>query len=167
MTEINNKLLERRAKDKERYQEKRRSMPWYKHWKALRQRCNDPKARNYKWYGAKGIRCEITVDEIKKLWIRDRAYEMIEPHLSRKDHDKNYTFKNCLFTDKKFNVGERNIRVSSKPIFQYDLDGNFVQKWPSAVEASRKLNIDRAGIFRVLRGTLKQLNGYIFKREKI
>jgi len=164
MTAIFKTSLQKRLKDKERYQEKKRSMPWYKHWKALRQRCNDPKARNYKWYGGKGIQCEITINEIEKLWIRDEAFKMIEPHLSRKDHDGNYTFENCLFTDKKFNVGERNTRVSSKKVLQYDFENKIVKEWPSIIEASKQLNIDRCAIFRVLRGIAHSAGGYGWRR---
>jgi hypothetical protein len=88
--------------------------PWYKHLKASRQRCNDKNATNYKWYGLKGIQCLITIQEIKLLWNRDKAWLFKEAHLSRKNHNDNYTFDNCFFSSKKQNVGESNKRTKSK-----------------------------------------------------
>jgi hypothetical protein len=89
-------------------------IPWYKHWKAGRQRCNDKNASNYKYYGAKKINFLLTIDEIKILWFRDKAYLMKEAQLSRKNHNKNYVFDNCEFIEKKDNVGERNKRVAKE-----------------------------------------------------
>ena len=99
---------------KERYIRKNKREPWYKHWKSGRQRCNDKKASNYKYYGNKGIQFLLTKLEVEILWLRDKAFLMQEPQLSRKEHNKNYIFDNCLFVEKKVNVGERNKRVAKK-----------------------------------------------------
>jgi len=93
---INNKLL----------------IPWYKHWKAGRQRCNDKNASNYKYYGGKNIKFFLTVEEVKILWFRDKADKMKYPQLSRQNHNNNYIFNNCSFIEKRDNVGERNKRIA-------------------------------------------------------
>jgi len=100
--------------DNFRYINNKILMPWYRHWKAGRQRCNDKNAANYKYYGAKKIRFLLTISEIKILWFRDKAYLMKEAQLSRKNHSKNYVFNNCKFTEKKNNVGERNKRIAKE-----------------------------------------------------
>lgn len=97
-----------------RYTNNKLLVPWYKHWKAGRQRCNDKNASNYKYYGNKGIQFLLTKLEVEILWLRDKAFLMQEPQLSRKEHNKNYIFDNCLFVEKKVNVGERNKRVAKK-----------------------------------------------------
>ena len=70
--------------------------PWYRAWVAARYRCNNPKERNY---GAKGIRCLITKDEVKFLWNRDGADNLKQPSLDRLDSKKDYTLSNCRFIE--------------------------------------------------------------------
>ena len=47
--------------------------PWMRTLTAIRTRCYNKNQPNYKWYGARGIKCQITKDEIRYLWVRDRA----------------------------------------------------------------------------------------------
>lgn len=89
----------------------RQNSPWMESLHHIKQRCENPNNWNYQFYGGKDIKCLITEDEIKFLWFRDKAYLMKKPHISRLDHTKNYTLDNCLFQEKKDNVGERNTRI--------------------------------------------------------
>lgn len=50
-----------------------------------------------------------------------------------------------------------------KPIKQFDLDGNFIQRWKSATEIQRQLSISRISISRCCRGIYKQSHGYIWR----
>lgn len=138
---------------------------FYKHLKAARQRCNDKNASNYKWYGAKGIKCELTINDVEKLWELSEAKWMFEPQLSRKNHNKNYTFENCEFLDKSINVGESNKRNKSKPILQLDLEGNFIKEWKGQSEAARELNIAQGNIGYCVRGRYKTAYGYIWRNK--
>lgn len=73
----------------------------------------------------------------------------------------------------RFNKYEENKRMflsmnkknnkSSKPVNQYDLDGNFIQSFPSAQEVHRQLGFSMSAITGVCRGEHKQSHGYIFK----
>lgn len=56
-----------------------------------------------------------------------------------------------------------------KPIYQYSLDGEFIQEWYSATEAARVLNIHRTGIKDALKGraTRKTAGGYIWKYKNL
>lgn len=53
-----------------------------------------------------------------------------------------------------------------RAIIIYDLKGNFVMECESVRETAKTLNIDRNGIFLVLRGKYKQIKGYTFKYKE-
>jgi len=155
--------LKEKQLDKQIYLKRNRERPWYKHWKACRQRCNDKNASNYKWYGGKGIKCQITSDEVSILWKRDNASQIKEAHLSRKEHDKDYTFDNCYFIDKKNNVGESNQRNKRRIILQYTLNGRFLRTWSGAIEINKILEIDTQGIRKCAQGIYSQSHGFIWR----
>lgn len=51
----------------------------------------------------------------------------------------------------------------SKPVIQYDMDGEFVKEWSSAVEASQGSPKRRSGISNCCAGRIKSSYGYIWK----
>lgn len=51
----------------------------------------------------------------------------------------------------------------SKEVCQFDLNGNFIAKYPSTQEAGRQLGINPSRIQGVCRGIRKTTHGYIFK----
>jgi hypothetical protein len=73
--------------------------PWKIVLKNIKTRCNNQKREDYKYYGGRGIKCSITLDEIRLLWFRDKAYLLCKPSIDRKDNDGNYTFGNCRFIE--------------------------------------------------------------------
>lgn len=92
--------------DKNKEKANNRSKNWYKNqssWeKTLRGivgRCKYKSNSSYKYYGEKGIKCLITKEDLKTLWFRDKAYELIKPSIDRKNPDGDYTFKNCRFIE--------------------------------------------------------------------
>lgn len=86
------------------YREKK---PWVITYTNGKQRCENPKHPSYKNYGAKGIKFELTLDELESLWMRDKAYNMSKPSLDRKKSDQNYTFDNCRFVELSINVSKK------------------------------------------------------------
>ena len=58
-------------------------------------------------------------------------------------------------------------KYNSKPIEQYDLEGNFIKEWSSITEASKILKIDQSSISRVLLGNKIQVKGFKFKYKLI
>jgi hypothetical protein len=74
-------------------------LPWYRVWYNARQRCINPNNSSYKHYGAKGIKFFITINDIKKLWFRDKAYLLKVPSIDRIDTYGNYTLENCRFIE--------------------------------------------------------------------
>lgn len=70
----------------------------YVHW--ARRRCTAPAdSKWYPFYGAKGLRVELTVPEAKILWERDGAAAMQKPSLDRINPEAGYTFSNCRFIE--------------------------------------------------------------------
>lgn len=51
----------------------------------------------------------------------------------------------------------------SKPVLQYDLEGNFIKEWPSVMEIERTLNYANSNISACCLGKRKQAYGYIWK----
>jgi hypothetical protein len=119
--------------------------PWKFVLKNIVSRCTNKNLRDYRWYGAKGIKCLITVDEIKELWFRDKAYTMKKPSIDRENSKKNYTKDNCRFIEHIENIS----RARRKPVIQYDLQGNFIREWESILRASKELNISSSNIWLV------------------
>lgn len=76
-----------------------RRNPWvrYRSW-AIR-RCKDRKSKWFPYYGAKGIECRLTVEETKRIWMRDRAFELKRPSLDRVDPAGHYEAGNCRFIE--------------------------------------------------------------------
>lgn len=53
------------------------------------------------------------------------------------------------------------ILKASKPIDQFDLQGNFIKQWPSQIEAERTLKV--FGVSAICKGHKKQSKGFTFK----
>ncbi len=62
-------------------------------------RCCYPKTNGYERYGAKGIQCSISVEELEEIWVRDKADDMQQPSIDRINHDAHYTKENCRFIE--------------------------------------------------------------------
>lgn len=73
--------------------------PWCLTFYSIKGRIEDKSNTSYKRYGGRGIRCLITKEELKKLWIRDKASLMKRPSIDRKNSNGNYTFRNCRYIE--------------------------------------------------------------------
>lgn len=69
--------------------------PWIVNHDGAIARC-----RRRKEYINKNIKYEMTREEVKKLWFRDKAYQMFCPTIHRKNNNGNYVFNNCEFLEK-------------------------------------------------------------------
>lgn len=143
----------------------RKNNPWITHFNNARYRCNNPNAEFYYCYGAKGIKFNLTIDEIKELWFKYNASEMNRPSIDRIKSDKDYTVDNCRFIEWGENSAERNTRVCSKPVIQYTLKGDFIKEWKSASEVEKQSGIGQSNISLMCRNkrNKKSAGGYIWK----
>ena|SRR6266576_4102958 len=103
----------RRQYNKEYYLEHKPEMAKRKAWKqkhdldyrlrsilrTIIQRCEDPRHATYKWYGGKGIKNFLTLEDLEVLWDRDGAALMAKPSVDRRESDDHYTFDNCRFME--------------------------------------------------------------------
>ena len=86
----------------------------------IKQRCNNPKNPDYKYYGGRGIGFLITIEEIIKLWFRDKAYNMKSPSIDRIDNASHYTYDNCRFVELSENIKKSNIdRKNRKKVVNF------------------------------------------------
>lgn len=85
-------------------------------WKAMRQRCKNPNAQNYKWYGGKGIQVDPEWDDyvIFRQWAIDNGWRE-DLELDRIDSNDDYKPSNCEFI-----THAENIRRSSSTILTED-----------------------------------------------
>ena len=130
---------------------------------SIKQRCNNPKVKIYKYYGGRGIECRITEDEIKQLMIRDGYWNMDRPSIDRKDNDENYNFKNCRFIE----LSENCIKDIKKPVIQFDLDGNFIKEWESMSDVQRQIGIAVGNISMCCNRKAKSAGGFIWKFKEL
>lgn len=92
-----------------------RRYPWVKCYRRIVSRCLY--SRHYLKHG---IKCAITVRELKKLWLRDKAHLLKKPSIDRIDRNKPYTYKNCQFIELKENLSRRTfyrVKRNKKKVF--------------------------------------------------
>jgi len=84
----------------------------YNAWCLMKQRCNNPRAPNYKWYGALDIRYELRWENFKEFFedMRECPKGMT---LDRIDNNKGYSRENCRWTTLRDNIRGRSTTVLS------------------------------------------------------
>lgn len=98
---IYHKLRRTKNKEKEATHKKRwaESHPWWHSYAGAQQRCTNPNHKCYKFYGGRGIRLKMSLNDFKKLWFRDDAYLLKCPSIDRINNKKDYTIGNCRFVE--------------------------------------------------------------------
>lgn len=66
--------------------------PWLRVWTILNQRCANPKNVSFDTYGKRNIKNNLSKEEIKSLWFRDKAYLLDRPSIDRIDNNGNCRF---------------------------------------------------------------------------
>lgn len=140
-------------------QQRNKKYPWIVTYNSIKQRCNNPNNKRYKDYGGRGIKCLITVEELKKLWFRDKAYDMKSPTIDKINNNRNYELCNCQYLEHYINTG----KDEYKAINQYDLQGGFIKSWKGAAEVERILGFANQNISKVCTGKRKRANGFIWR----
>lgn len=62
--------------------------------------------------------------------------------------------------------GRRIGTAINQPVYQYDLEGNFIKEWFSIIYAAKELGLNKGCISSVCRGITKQTGGYKWSRNK-
>jgi len=91
--------LENRKEINLKQSKMKRVSPWYVVFNSVRQRCNNKNSIGYKYYGGRGIRNELTLEDVQLLFLKDGGFGMLKPNIHRIDSNKNYSLKNCRFIE--------------------------------------------------------------------
>ncbi len=74
----------------------------YKIWDGIKQRCNNSKCREYKYYGGRGIQISKEWQNSFRTFLNDMGERPSDNHsIERLDNDKNYCKENCKWVTKK------------------------------------------------------------------
>jgi len=135
--------------------------PWRKTFYLINDRCTNKKYPKWHRYGGRGIKNLITIEELKELWFRDKAYLMKKPSIDREDNDGDYVFENCRYMELGKNSLRMNLQLNAKSVIQITLDGIKINEFVSISEATRQTGINN--ISKVLRGLCKTSGGYYWR----
>lgn len=92
VNEYQKEYRDKNKKKAKKYQkEHHKNFPWKWVLRDIKQRCENPNHKFYKNYGGRGIQALITLDEIKYLWFRDKAYLLDKPSIDREENDGHYS----------------------------------------------------------------------------
>lgn len=113
LTGENKKYCERSdIKDKSNYfKEYDKKYPWRRVYRRVVTRCVYDKEHSYY---KRGIKCLITINELKVIWFRDKAYLMKHPSIDRINTKENYELSNCRFLELDTNKRRERIRWKKK-----------------------------------------------------
>lgn len=112
----------------------------YSVWCAMRQRCNNPKNKDYKWYGGKGVLvCEEWNDfKIFQEWALLNGYEE-GLTIDRKNGDMNYSPENCRW----ITISEQQRNRKGLHLIAYNGETHCMQEWAEICGISRGAIRDR------------------------
>ena len=145
--------------------------PLYAIWNGIRQRCYNPKRKDYHKYGGIGVTmCDEWKDDpvafIKFCeangWDKSKVVDKDIKCREQGITPTIYSPSTLSFVSAQENAEEAN----AKTVLQYSLDGSFIQEFPSAVKAALYLNKpyqSKSCIANACRGIAKTAYGFIWK----
>lgn len=107
--------------------------PEYRSWQSMRQRCNDPECKDYRNYGARGIKVCDRWEDFAAFYA-DMGDRPIGTTLDRIDNSGNYEPSNCRWADQKTQSNNRRANV----VLTYDGKSLTVAQWSEIVGVERK-----------------------------
>ena len=73
--------------------------PWLTSYYRAKNRCNSKIDIRYKNYGGRGIKFLLTKEDVKSVWLRDKASKMNKPSIDRINNNGHYEPKNIRFVE--------------------------------------------------------------------
>lgn len=102
-------MITRKESSENYFKKKKRERHWLIALHNARCRCKYKSSKSFHRYGGRGIKCLLSEEEIKSLWVRDKADKMIMASLDRINNDGNYTYKNCRFIEQSENTLRKDV----------------------------------------------------------
>ena len=109
-------------------------------------------------------------EELYQNWINSDYDKWTKPSIDRLEDDKPYAFENIQLMTWKENSDKARNNIKSgklfngqKPVEQYDLEGNFIQDYPSVSQAAREMKVQPNNISGACLGRHKTIKGCIWK----
>lgn len=110
-------------------------------WKQMKTRCYNPNAKDYKWYGGKGISiCEEWLYDysVFKTWALSHGYKE-SLSIDRIDSNGNYEPNNCRWV----NMRVQNQNKASVPLYTYRGETHCMAEWARILGMKRETLKDR------------------------
>lgn len=113
---------------------------WYNSWRSMISRCYNKNAKNYKYYGAKGIAVckEWLIAENFGEWAKENGW-FKGATLDRVDNSKGYSPENCRWATKREQARNR----STNHLITYNGETHTVTEWAEMVGVNRTLLLNR------------------------
>ena len=141
------------------------SNKFYKTWHGMLRRCNNPKNKDYKDYGGRGISvCEEWLDVRNFVDWAEKTYPNIEGYtLDRINNDKGYSPENCTWSDKTTQAINQRIMKNNKSgyvgIYYYKSN----KKWGANIRINKILK--QIGSFKTKEEAIQARDNYIIENS--
>jgi hypothetical protein len=134
-------------------------------WVAMRQRCFNPKNKDYKYYGGRGITICDEWDNPKLFikWSIEHGWKK-GLQIDRIDNDKNYASGNCKFTTRSKNtLNSRLLRIDNSSGFRgvhWDKEKN---KYSARLQLNGKRH--RLGLFLTVVEAARARDAFVIEKD--
>ncbi len=123
----------------------RKRNPWIRHYTGAKTRC----CYSYgKYYGR--VTFDITKEEVKELWIRDKAHLLKEPSIDRINSKLGYCKANCRFIELKENLRLGNVKLSQEEVIK--IKDMYFNKNISQTKIAKEFNVHQSAISLIVNG---------------
>lgn len=133
----------------------------------MKQRCYNRQAPNYIRYGGRGITVCYRWRKSFKNFLKDMGLPGDNLSLDRINNLKGYSKSNCRWATIKQQCRNKS---DNRKVYQYSLDGVFLNKFDTVAEASENTGTCSTSIYHILNKTGKQnrfkANNFIWKPGK-
>lgn len=97
-----------KIKNSEYRKKAKTNYPWRQFYYRLCFRCKENPRYNGKILLRRNL---LTMEDVRFMWFRDKAYKMDKPSIDRIDNNGDYALVNCQFIEHRVNAGKDNLKI--------------------------------------------------------